>query len=385
VQRNYFRAWSLDSSKLYFCGDVLVDNRVEAFMFDLGNPGAGAQRLHPPLPVGHGIDTVAAAGADIALFVGDIEVDGDWNLYAVDTTGGVLGAPVRLNTNPTSGAVDDTRVAPGGRFVAFQGDFTVHGTYDCWIADLREGIPAVDSAVNVSNLGCPSCSVDTDSLYWSPLGDELVFVARAGALNDKATFFVDLRGQTPVPTARISPPYTTFEQTREVRWAPDGSGATIEGEYVTPGSWDLYYVDLSERTPGALVQLSVPTTWNSVAAGDVRWLPDASALVYRHDQDRDGLFELFLATPPTAMAPVKINAPYPADTGLNSIGVIQSNSFFITRDGQRVVARGDVFVDNDFEVFLIDLPTAPSLTVVNGPMAAGGDIDWILLHDYEIR
>ena len=170
-----------------------------------------------------------------------------------------------------------------------------------------------------------------------------------------------------------------------MRWAPDGSGVTLQGTYVSSGVTDLHYVDLSGRIPGSLVQLSAVGVPGSDLEGDVQWLPDASGVVYRHEQDRDCNQELFLASPPTPMAPVKINAPFPADTGTNTIGVTNSNSFFITRDGDRVVARGDVMVDNDVDVFIVDLHTAPSLIPVSGPPAPGGDIDWILLHHYEPR
>src|SRR5262249_4586071 len=94
---------------------------------------------------------------------------------------------------------------------------------------------------------------------------------------------------------------------------------------------------------------------------------DGSRVVYRTDQKRDGVFELFVA-PTDGSAPWRrIGVPLP-DTG----DVVEG--FRISPDSSRVVSRADARTDEVFELWSAPLSGLARTVRLNAPLVAGGDV-----------
>ena len=119
--------------------------------------------------------------------------------------------------------------------------------------------------------------------------------------------------------------------------------------------------------PGLNAQIKLNTT--PVTGGDVQTSilisPDGNTVVYRADQDTDGVTELY-AVPITGGTATKLN-PTPV-TG----GDVQT-SILISPDGNTVVYRADQDTDNVTELYAVPI-TGGTATKLNPTLVSGGDV-----------
>src|SRR5262245_11928028 len=110
-----------------------------------------------------------------------------------------------------------------------------------------------------------------------------------------------------------------------------------------------------------------------VSGGDVaefQVAPDGSRVVYRADQDVDGVFELFSVSIDGGAA-IKLNAPLGAG---GSVGLDFIHNFRISPDGSRVVYWADQEEDEVFELFSVPIDGSQAPVRLNGPLVPGGDV-----------
>lgn len=366
-------AWSANSTKIYFRGDVITNGIAEGFMFDLTAPAAGAQRLHPALAAGgFSVDAVHAAGNDIVILAGDLDLVGAVDIYAVDTSG-APGAPVRLS--PTAAtttqelasgfpAKNDIAVSPDGSRVVYRGDYDLGGSEEIWYVDLTAGVPAAGTGVKV-NVSLTSSASDVTAFVWAPTGNR--FIWRGDPLSPaEELFLVDASGAVLGASTRLHAVATAIQDVDNFTWAPDGSGVVYDADHVTDGVDELFYVALPVGgAPATPVVVNPALVTGGNADGVVIWLTPTT-LVYAADQATNAVNEIWLADVTAPGAATRLNAPIAA-AGF-TVGFF-SNAMTTSGDG-RILARGDWQTDNITEAVLMD-PAAPGTTVALHPALTG--------------
>ncbi|HEX6885179.1 MAG TPA: hypothetical protein VF530_17525 [Planctomycetota bacterium] len=144
--------------------------------------------------------------------------------------------------------------------------------------------------------------------------------------------------------------------------SPDSARVAFLADAEVDGRQELYSVSLADL---ARTKLNPPL----VPGGNVSWLavsPASAHVVYAADQRQDGVVELF-RVPIAGGTASALHAP--PVTG----GDVDSTSFLVSSDSAHVVFRGDLAVNDVFELYSAPLAGGPSVTL-SGPLPPGGDV-----------
>lgn len=181
---------------------------------------------------------------------------------------------------------------------------------------------------------------------------------------------------TPVPVSPPLPGGNAATSNRYTQFSPDGTKIAFRGDFQTDGVNELFVVDLSGAAPGPAMVVNGPLVSGGVVT-EFAWSPDSTRIAYQADQDTDGVSELFVVdvSGPVPGPSVKVSGPMVPG------GFVQSQDFSWSPDGSRIAYQADELVDNDLEIFVVDVGGAvpgPSQRV-NGPLPAGADTDdrWV--------
>jgi Tol biopolymer transport system component len=141
---------------------------------------------------------------------------------------------------------------------------------------------------------------------------------------------------------------------------------------------ELYSVPLDGSGPpvklnGSLVAGGDVQSSVSFAAVNFLVSPDGSRVLYRADQERDDVVELYSVASDGSSAPVRVNAAFPANADVQS--------FRFSPDSRRVVYVADAVVDESFELFSAPLDGSAAPVRLMPALPAGGDVfqvfgDW---------
>ena len=146
-------------------------------------------------------------------------------------------------------------------------------------------------------------------------------------------------------------------------FSPDSSRVLYRADQDTDGVDELYSVPSGG---GAAVKLNGAL----VANGDVysygfQFSPDSSRVLYLADQDTDGVYEIY-SVPIGGGAAVKLNGPLSMESDVSSGGLQFSP------DSARVLYRADQDTDGVCELYSV--PIGGGATVkLNAPLVAGGN------------
>ncbi len=357
-------AWSADSTKVYFRGEVLTDTVIEAFVFDLTNPGAGAQRLHAAGVTNSDVDGLYAAGDDLVIFFADLLVDNATDVWAVDTSGAGPYTAVRVSPLPattTNEAFISTLItsasSDGTRFM-FHGDFGVDGANELYGIDLTAPL-TTGMAVNLhSNFS--TSSQDVTAAAWAPAGNRLIYRADPAVDSAEELFYVDWTGAFGTAPARVNTALTSPTQDIDnYRWAPDGSGVAFGGDLDTADDEELYYTPLpAGMPPGAMVKISPALTAGADIDDDALWITP-TRLVLEADIPLDGQDALYVVDVTVPGVATLLHGPFSAASTAQDMFITDAGT---TRDRRWVVARGDLLESSTAEAYLLD-PFAPGTNV----------------------
>lgn len=164
--------------------------------------------------------------------------------------------------------------------------------------------------------------------------------------------------------------------------APLGHGEVVDSFLlqISPDSSRVLYLaggdgEWSERrfelfsvpsTGGTAVKLNGPLVeGGSVSnSGGFHFSPDSSRVLYRADQTRAGMFEIF-SVPSTGGNAIKLNGPMPAQSDVSSAS--------FSPDGSRVLYHADQLTLNMSELFSVPSEGGDWIRL-NGPLQASGDV-----------
>ncbi len=306
---------SPDGTRVVYTADQRVEDQGELFSVPI-DASSSPIALHGELiAAGDILDfEIAPDGVRLAYTI-DAEVDGMFELHSVPIDG--EDPPVRLNLPlPAGGDVHRYQVTPGGLVL--------------YVADQDEN--------------------DVFELYGVPIDASASAVRISGALvaggDLPNTGFPDQIFQFTSDETRVV--YLADQEIDEVFElfvaATDGSGSPT-------------------KLSGALV--ADGDVASAVAFPAFALTSDDTRVVYRADQEKDGVFELFVVPLDASQPPARIHLPL-----LGNADVLPG--FQVSPDAAWVVFAADLRFDETFDLFAAPIGGGP-LRRVSGPLVAGGD------------
>jgi len=407
--------WSPDSKKLLWKADAITDGVFDIFVADLSGPAIVQSKINPGTALSgsvqkisfdwshdgryvavrsesldgedvHIVDTASGppyttvqantnrgpSGNDVSgffwapnvnslLFVGDMEVSNQRDVYAVTITGQTVSTPTKILTVQTG--EDVAANSNFGLTNAFSPDatkvalFVNSGTSNgrLWISHTSNGGYATPFPVTTSG--------DINSFVWSPDSDKVLIAYTSGA---NVLHLCDVTGTAAGPLVAI-PNATGLNQTSgpgsRFGFTPNGDKVWFRVNESATATAQI--VDVSTGTPGAAQRFDGPITATGTSIGvqppptsnPIHFSPDSTQVAYTSQQNVNDVLEIFLndvsgAVPGTA---TRMN-PTPV-TG----GVVVGDAVF-TEDSDALLFRGDFLVDGQFRLFLFDIQNGVPVT-----------------------
>jgi Tol biopolymer transport system component len=354
--------FSPDGSQVVYRADEDVNGVFELFLVNIATPGFAANLSGPQVSGGDVLNRfLFTADGTRVLYFADEATNGVNELFMVDVA--VPGVSTRVNGALTGGGdvSADFVLTPDGARVVYRADETTDNVVELFIVDLA----APGSSTTLSDTLVGGGDVGS-GLVLSPDGALLAYRADQ-ILNDVFELFV-VELANPGVSTRIN------------RNPASGGDVLADGFVFSPASDAVAYVadeDVNNVTELYLVELASPAVsikLNSplVAAGDltrdVAYSGDGNSLFYVADQDTDAMNELYRVSRSVPGASVKINAALAAGGNVTSAG------FAVTSNGEQLVYLADQDVDEDFELYIVDLDTPAVSTRLNAALPVDGDV-----------
>jgi Tol biopolymer transport system component len=230
------------------------------------------------------------------VFLADRTGTGVLELYAAD----LLGTSLSNLSGPlvAGGKVVSFAWSPDRAWVAFVADKEVDETYELYM------VPPTGGAAVKVNAPLPG-SADVDpAIAWSPDSTRVAYILDHHTGNQTELHTVGAGGAG--GDAEVSEPHPSGWTVVDYAWAPDSSRLAYRAADLSAGFIGELYTTLPNDSSGS-VKISGPM----IATGDVaqyHWSPDSTRLVYRADQETDGLFELYVSPATDAAQNVKVSA-----------------------------------------------------------------------------
>jgi len=273
------------------------------------------------------------------VFTGDLDTDGDIELYSVPITGGL---PTKLSLGPLLGI--RFNLSPDGARVVYTHDYSIYSVPVIGPNSASTKLSG-DDVINSGGYAY----ISPDSLYVVYLVDE-----PGNYYHVTAMYSVPIAGGTRTKlnkdlVAGGSINYYNLE------FSPDSQHVIFGGSLDTAGMDELYSVPVAGPA-SAGVKLNGPLPEGSdVELWEYDISPDSSRVLYRADQETDGVMELF-SVPVAGPADqgVKLNGTLPGDAD----GV---DRFRISPDSSRVVYMADQVTQGIDELYSVPLQGGTSV------------------------
>lgn len=357
---------SPDGTKVAFTGDFRVVGFDEVWVTDVtGTPPFTPVIVSPAVAsdtLYDAFDLKWAPDSNHLVFMGDFTVDGVNELYAVDTSAGLVAnsaIPIAPSL-PSTADVDsqDYVFSPDGRYVAYAVDTHASSAYDLWVYDLNAAVQR--SAVKV-NPDLPSTSADVNyPVTWSPDSSSILYNCDCNVALRDELFLATISGTT-VTSRTVSHNFTTGN----VRWTSSEVAPTYS-DFTKDGNWIYYFGDAGNTAQGDTlyaVDTRVPNAvgvpvFNAPAsnAQDIFYVRKGpgSTVIAMGDIEVSSLNELYA---------FDLASPFPVEPGGAKVsGLMQPNGdvssytdFEISPDGNYVVFTADKDIDGHDAAYLVDL------------------------------
>jgi Tol biopolymer transport system component len=302
---------------------------------------------------------LTADGARVVYRI-DQERDEVFELYVAPTDGSAPWMKIGVPLPDTGDVLAGFRLSPDGTRVVYRADARRDEVFELWSAPLDRSMRAMRLSDRLVAGGDVQAEFEI-----SPDGARVVY--RADQLGDELfeLFSVPLDGSS--PPVRLNPRLVAGgdvrSDDRDPRYgtqspflvSPDGQRVVYRADQYRDEVFELFSVPI---TGGRAIAVSGPL----VAGGDVlegfRITPDSTQVVYGADQDADQVFELYAAPLDRAQAAHNLNPPLVSGGDAAVISRYFGPAapplpvFAISADGSRVVYLADQDTDDVFELYL---------------------------------
>ncbi len=376
-------AWSPDSTRLVYSAEQDTDAVVELYLVDVSGPVPSAStRISGPMAGDISpADFSWSPDAGRVAYVADQNTVGLLELFVVDVSGVVPGAPARVNAALPAGADVDVRFlwTPDGTRLVYQADQITLDRLELYLADVSGPVPSPPVLISAPMIPGGNVGTVAQDVAVTADGNWVVYVADGTTDGIEEIYAVNIVGATPAPAVRISGPASSFTDNINLRVSPTDPRLIYTSDQETTSVYENYLVDLSGPTPSPALKIH-PTfpTFGRVAAGidAVAWSPDGTKVAYRADTAVDNAFEVEVVDLSGPVPGLPIDTMPPRFTG------VTTDAFVWALDSSAIASRGEGAVDERDEAFVtrFEGPNANVPVSVTGtPVITGGqvlDIEW---------
>jgi hypothetical protein len=236
-----------------------------------------------------------------------------------------------------------------GAHVVYSVDHPVVDRYELYNAPLDGSSPSVQISTPVSGSSYPY----PRSFHLVPGRDQVVYGFRYDLSSPLEIFVVPVAGG--VPARKLNEPLPPFGSVNGFVVSPDGASVAYSADLETDERLELYLVPLDGSAPTR--KISDPTLPGSV--GYFQFLPDTSGVVYemwRREGTR-AFYELYGVPLSGTFRSVRLDGPMVDGGSVTDDGYGPNPTGFarLALDGTRLVYRADQRRDDVFELFSVPL------------------------------
>jgi hypothetical protein len=350
---------SPDSSRVVFRADDNADGIVQLYSVWL-NGSEDPVKLNGILAGGGDVDVGFQVSPDSSrvVYLSDQETNDVHELYSVPLDGS--GSPVKLNGSLVLwGDVLSFQISADSSRVVYRADQDTDGVVELYSRPLDgSGSPV---KLNGSLVGGGSVQ---SAFQISADSSRVVYLADQDADNvyelysrplDGSGSPVKLNGSLLVANGDVHSGFQISADSSRVVYRADSEADQVFQVYSRPLDGSGSPVELN----GSLVSGGHVT--------DFRISADSSRVVYHADQDTDNVYELYSVPLDGSDGPVKLN-------GSLVDGGDVTAPFHISPDSRRVVYRADQDTDGVNELYSVSLDGSSSPIKLNGDLAGGGNV-----------
>ncbi len=363
--------WTGFSGRVFYRADLDDDNYYHVYMAEVqGGTPTSYQISGEAVTDGNASEFRVSDDGNTLVYRGDMDVDGIYEVYYVDLSGASPATPVKLNTALSAGqTISDMALSANGETLVYAGDQDTNDIAEAYYVDLSGASPA--APVKISGTMVADGDVYTKSqMQVSDDGNRTLYLADQETDGVRELYYVNLAGASPAAPVKLN---GTLGANSGVSSNPalsaDGQAALYKADQDSEDVFEIYYVDLSGASPAAPVKLNTVLPANGDALG-YAISRDSSTAIYSAEQVTDALIELYYVdlSGVSPAAPVKVSTTFP--TGGNISG------FRISRDSNSLLYCADQDVNDDLELYYVDLSGASPATPVqvNDTLIADGDV-----------
>ncbi|MEQ8660236.1 MAG: hypothetical protein RLW62_05425, partial [Gammaproteobacteria bacterium] len=290
---------SLDGRRAVYIADELVDGLDEVFSVPL-DASAPSLRISAALPATGEVFSTVRISADgtRVLYRARSNADAPVNLFSAPISGGMV---VQVNPPlPEGGHVQGFELAPDSSRVLYGAAQGSHLMEELYAAPVDGSAPAyrLNQALGTGGDVISGTPITPDS-------SRALFVARVDGTRPRELFSVPIDGSA-APT-RLNASLPAGGNVGFISIAPDGLTVIYGGDQDVDGVNEIYRVPVDGSSPPFKLNAALVAGGNIDAAA-VAASPGGPRVVYRADQDTDGVTELY-SVRLSGGAPVKLNAP----------------------------------------------------------------------------
>lgn len=354
---------SADGKWAVYAHDAEVDGTVE--LWSAPSYGGMPRRISGVFPPGQSLHSFAIhPDSSRVVYLAPQDAASVYELYVVPIAGGT---PLKLNGALVAGGdVMEFALAASGGTVVYRADQEVDDRFELYSVSISGGV-----ATKINN--ALVTGGDVTSFRVVPLSSHVIY--RADQQTDEV--YQIYRGSLGGGGAvRVNGPLTAGGDVHSFAVSDTGIHVVYLADQDTDAVNELYAIPVAGAGG---------TPWkvnDALVAGgnvvDFRISPDHQRVVYRADQQVDGVFELYSA-PPQGGGATKLN-------GALVTGGDVAFDYAISADSQRVVYRADQQVDEVWELHSAPI-TGGAAVKLNPALVAGGDVtafaispanDWVV-------
>ena len=334
-------------------------NVANLYVADADNPGSAVQ-LNSPLPAGASIsEFLASPDESLVAYIADQDTVGKFELYVVDIAN--PGVSIRLSptATPTNADVQEFLFSPDGSRIAYISDQDTVGTREQYLVDISN--PGTTTKLNGQLVANGMVGIGS---VFTPDGTRLVYAADQDTDGLFELYIVAL--DTPGVSTKLNPAFPAFTELKlGHKISPDNNWLVYRADQDFDDVTEAYLVDLSN--PGSATKVN-PAYNGERDVCVTQFSPDSQSIVYCADEDTDDKLELYLVSISALGVSTKLNPELVPD------GDVRESDWSFNSDGSSVFYRADQDVDEQRELYRVDLSSPGVSTKMNAPMIALGDV-----------
>jgi hypothetical protein len=356
------RTFQIDgiNSRVIYLADQDTDGVLELYSVPIDR-STSPIKLNGALVSGGSVRDSFQISADNSRVVYYAEQDksGIDELYSVPIDGS--STPTKLNGALVEYSVqDDFQVSADSNQVVYRANQSTSYAMELYSVSIDGNTPSKqldDPQALVGNV-----QYETEKSQISADSNWTVYLADQDVYNVIELYSVPIDGSS-LPT-KLNDTLIGGGDVESFKISPDSNWVIYQADQDTDKIYELYSVPLDGNTTpiklnGALVSGGVIGTYQISA--------NSNRVIYRADQDTDGVFEIYTVPIDGSAAPIKLNTTLASGRNVG-------NDFKISPDSNWVIYRADQDTEGMFELYSVPIDGNTTPIKINDELISGGDV-----------